>query len=584
MEISNSNLNNLINSLNGSSAASEAGSVSSASPTSGLVGGIPVGSYLSGQISDLIGNNVTLTLSDGSTLGARLSNDMALNIGDSLILQVKENADNKMVLKTVSSYNNANNLISNALKSANLPETSKNIAVINELIKNGQPLNKQTIQSVLYGTQLDPNADLSDVIDLVKHGMEMTKENLTQYANYKELNYNMANEMKNFAANVENSLSNINPQNFETAKTIVSEALNILSTGIEEMPGVAGQNAESQAVNGQNSENSASQNAVTAGNTASLTNPEEVIAGNGTGAQNVNGEQQALQGKIAKDIAFSKEGSANAQNFLKLLNESFPGKDTSKLQSMIKEGASYNDVLKELSSLIKDSDASVINLLKSKDFSALLKDAAASRWTLNPAKFNTNEAGKSEYIKEMYSKIVHDADKLNQLFENNALTKGLADSMASVKSNAEFANNLNNIMSYVQIPIKFNDNNSHGDLYVYNNKKQKYVPGDLITAHLFLELENLGATDVHIKMQGKSTSTNFVLADDLSMQIVEEHMPELLKRLEAKGYSCSYKVETLEEAKVSSPDLPIGSNPLGEILPNDSSVVTVKRYNFDVRA
>ncbi|MCR5082810.1 MAG: flagellar hook-length control protein FliK [Parasporobacterium sp.] len=578
MEISNSNLNNLINSLNGNAAANEAGAVSSAPQGSGLVGGIPVGSYLSGQISDLIGNNVTLTLSDGSTLGARLSSDMALNIGDSLILQVKENADNKMVLKTVSSYNSANNLISNALKSANLPETTKNIAVINELIKNGQPLNKQTIQSVLYGTQLDPNADLSDVIDLVKHGMEMTKENLTQYANYKELNYNMANEMKNFATNVENSLSNINPQNFEAAKTIVSEALNILSTNYEEMPGVNGENTAAEANVSQNPE------AAKAANPALQTNSEEMTAGTQTNSQNVSTEQAVLQGDISKSIAFSNEGSANADNFVKLLNESFPGKDTSKIQNMIKDGASFSDVLKELSSLIKDSDASAINLLKSKDFSALLKDAAASRWTLDPAKFNTNEAGKSEYIKEMYSKIVHDADKLNQLFENNALTKGLADSMASIKSNAEFANNLNNIMSYVQIPIKFDDNNSHGDLYVYNNKKQKYVPGDLITAHLFLELENLGATDVHIKMQGKSTSTNFVLEDDLSMQIVEEHMPELLKRLEAKGYSCSYKVETLEEAKVSSPDLPIGSNPLGEILPNDSSVVTVKRYNFDVRA
>ena len=117
--------------------------------------------------------------------------------------------------------------------------------------------------------------------------------------------------------------------------------------------------------------------------------------------------------------------------------------------------------------------------------------------------------------------------------------------------------------------------NASGDLYVYTNKKKLNDPEAELTAFLHLDLDNLGSTDVSIRMKDKNVKTNFYIADDASYDLIEKHLPVLEKRLAQKGYRCSITMSK-EEKKVEFVE---------DFLQRDMPQAgTLHRYSFDVRA
>lgn len=218
-------------------------------------------------------------------------------------------------------------------------------------------------------------------------------------------------------------------------------------------------------------------------------------------------------------------------------------------------------------------------LLMSEEYKNVLKEAMRNEWTIDPKRFIQESIDKPQEMKDLYKSIYEGTDRLlKSLTETSSKTVQAAiNNLTNVKSNINFMNSLNHIIPYVQIPIKMQNQTGHGDLYVYNNTKGKqYQEGEEVTAFLHLDLENLGATDVDIRMKDKKVSTNFTLDNDESMLIVEKHLPELKEKLEKRGYKAEYSVEVINNKQSESVMEIITNN----IMPN----VTIKRYSFDIRA
>ena len=134
------------------------------------------------------------------------------------------------------------------------------------------------------------------------------------------------------------------------------------------------------------------------------------------------------------------------------------------------------------------------------------------------------------------------------------------------------------LYQYVQIPIKMENQDKNGELYIYNkNPKKQFKENEELKAFLHLDMEYLGATDVDIRMKGKKVSTNFTLDNDESMMIVEKYLPELKEKLEKRGYEASYAVEVIGEKTGDS-------KALDNIINTVPGNVSVKRYTFDIRA
>ena len=145
---------------------------------------------------------------------------------------------------------------------------------------------------------------------------------------------------------------------------------------------------------------------------------------------------------------------------------------------------------------------------------------------------------------------------------------------ADIRSNVEFLNQLNQVYTYVQLPLKLSGQNANGDLYVYTNKKNLKDPDTEVSAFLHLDLNHLGSTDVSVKMLRKNVKTNFYFSDDMSYELVEKNLPILEAKLKQKGYTCAFTVSN-EEKKVDF---------VKDFLKKDlPSTGMLHRYSFDVR-
>ena len=241
----------------------------------------------------------------------------------------------------------------------------------------------------------------------------------------------------------------------------------------------------------------------------------------------------------------------------------------------LKQSMTAEDFLNTLRDALKQNQeygfAGMTKLFGSKEFSAILKNRAEKQWLLEPEQLR--EASK---VSDLYERLDHQMKQMENVMKAAGVTQNsFVQTAADIRSNVEFMNQINQVYTYVQLPLKLSGQNASGDLYVYTNKKKLNDPEAELTAFLHLDLDNLGSTDVSIRMKDKNVKTNFYIADDASYDLIEKHLPVLEKRLAQKGYRCSITMSK-EEKKVEFVE---------DFLQRDMPQAgTLHRYSFDVRA
>lgn len=241
----------------------------------------------------------------------------------------------------------------------------------------------------------------------------------------------------------------------------------------------------------------------------------------------------------------------------------------------LKQSMTAEDFLNTLRDALKQNQeygfAGMTKLFGSKEFAAILKNRAEKQWLLEPEQLR--EASK---VSDLYERLDHQMKQMENVMKAAGVTQNsFVQTAADIRSNIEFMNQINQVYTYVQLPLKLSGQNASGDLYVYTNKKNLNDPEAELTAFLHLDLDNLGSTDVSIRMKDKNVKTNFYIADDASYDLIEKHLPVLEKRLAQKGYRCSITMSK-EEKKVEFVE---------DFLQRDMPQAgTLHRYSFDVRA
>lgn len=241
----------------------------------------------------------------------------------------------------------------------------------------------------------------------------------------------------------------------------------------------------------------------------------------------------------------------------------------------LKQSMTAEDFLNTLRDALKQNQeygfAGMTKLFGSKEFAAILKNRVEKQWLLEPEQLR--EASK---VSDLYERLDHQMKQMENVMKAAGVTQNsFVQTAADIRSNVEFMNQINQVYTYVQLPLKLSGQNASGDLYVYTNKKNLNDPEAELTAFLHLDLDNLGSTDVSIRMKDKNVKTNFYIADDASYDLIEKHLPVLEKRLAQKGYRCSITMSK-EEKKVEFVE---------DFLQRDMPQAgTLHRYSFDVRA
>ena len=210
-------------------------------------------------------------------------------------------------------------------------------------------------------------------------------------------------------------------------------------------------------------------------------------------------------------------------------------------------------------------------VLKDPAFSRLLNAEISRQWLLEPAQVD------QEAVSKLYEKV---REQIRSLMESaNEFAKAdtpLTKPASVLRDNVEFMNHLNQMFTYVQLPLKMQGGEAHGDLYIYTNKRNLAKKDGNITALLHLEMRHLGTMDIHVALEAGKVSTRFYLEKEEYLDFLEGHLPELDAKLAAKGYkvSTSVTVKTQGQNVVEEMKKQAGS-PVGTLL---------SQYAFDVRA
>ena len=267
------------------------------------------------------------------------------------------------------------------------------------------------------------------------------------------------------------------------------------------------------------------------------------------------------------------KGSAieNAKEQLNQISQELTKKGDVNLKSI------KDDIVKIFQSLDKEEKKEFVS---GDELKNVIKSIVKKGSYILPEKLILSENPKNDILKT-YEKINEKIEKLNTIIKNTiengtVAGKDISNVMTSVKNagqNLNFMNDLNQLAAYVQIPVKFSNQETEGELYVLNKNRQK-TAADGLNAFLHFDLENLGATNIRLTLKNKSLRMSFELDSKESAELVEKHINELVEKLEDKGFIVNSSVEEVSGEEHNSMD---------EIFNNDAKSVSIKRYAFDMR-
>ena len=574
------------------------------------------GSVFEGTVSSVKNGKVTLALSDGQTIIARLSGKVPLSQGTPMFFQVKSNDGATIEIKPYTGAGSGGNpILTNALTEGTVPVTERNLAMVDAMMKEQMPIDKQSLLNMARIANMNPGVDITTVVNMTKLGIPVSPEMAAQFENYMTDEHAILQEMDQAM----NELADLAGSSDLTPDQAVQMNHKILSILLPEQTATgAPVNTEGQIETG--GQTTAEGQIVTGGQITAegqTTSEGQILTDGRLGAeeQTVNGEQtttagQAIQegtggqaiGEVLSDQQFSSLGRL-LQNIPSLVESTklFPEameqdifidtlEDESVAQNLMTEDAAWkaadgktaldknltvSDFLRTVSQLLSENNGaasqSIQKLFGSDAYKSLLRNVMEQQWLIQP------EALKQEKkISQLYEKLEQQMRQVEDALKEAGVTKTrFPETAAEVRGNIEFMNQLNQAYTYVQVPLKMSGQNANGELYVYTNKKNLRDPDAELSAFLHLDLEHLGSTDVSVKMQHRNVKTNFYMADDASYDLVEKYLPILEQKLKDKGYQCTITM-TKEEKKVS-----FGDDFLRKDMPQTG---TLHRYSFDVRA
>lgn len=576
------------------------------------------GNIFEGTINSVKGNVVSLGLSNGQQITARLDGKVSLTEGQSMFFQVKSNDGNYVQIRPfMLDGAGANLTLLDALKSANLPTDTANLSMVNQMMQQQMPIDKASLNQMYHLLQANPQVNASTIVQMVKLGIEITPGNAAQFENYMSDRQAITAAMDDFINELPEIMSDGDLSMYRLASqgrqiiNIVTDGLkenidtapgNVLGEASNEISGMAVNEATngnievaSNEISGVAVNEPADETAEAASNGTVNENTGEVLneAAGGDANEPINGMRDIIQTeetaenvlvpqKPTENIAENSLGSVMTDEQLKELNEQIksllPDKAGNEISLYAKDD-SIVGTLNDIKGLLKNTAADKQTLLKlfsGSGFKAMIKNALTRQWMITPEQLKESDKQLTDKIGRLYEKVSEQLDKMQEIIKSSGVVKENVSALAeNIRGNIEFMNQVNNVYTYVQIPMKMNGHNASGQLYVYTNKKNITDPDKELSAFLHLDMDNLGATDVSIKMLKKEVSTNFYMDNDESYILIERFLPKLEEKLRNKGYSCKLSVVN-EKHHVNfvddflKKDLP----PAGQL----------HRYSFDMRA
>ena len=540
------------------------------------------GMIFEGTVSSVRGNQVKLALSNGQQILARLAGKFSFEQGQSVFFQVKNNDGGTIEIKPYTVDGEGVNLtLMDALKAAGLPVDGTNLSMVNKMMEEQMPIDKISLNQMYQLVQDNKGINVTTLVELKRLGIEINQVNAAQFENYANDKQAITIAMDSLIEELPNALS---AEDLSMYK-LVSQArdiLNIVTDGLPEDAFISNEDADMSQYEAIMRDNQSAPVVKKHFNIAELFESLNSVSGE---SQDIQTTQKINNSSVIDNIFLQgNEAKSNTIGFIlsdkqiEELNEQvrklLPDLQENNI-SLYSEDSSVVGILNDINSMLENTPANadaLRHLFSGEAFKLMLKETLEQQWMIKPGDLEKNP----KKIDGLYDKIEKQIINMENILKTSGVVNPKAEALAdNIRGNIEFMNQINEAYTYMQVPLRMNEGNASGQLYVYTNKKSISDPDKELSAFLHLDLEHLGGTDVSIKMLHRKVTTNFYLDSDESYALVKQFLPVLEKRLQDKGYNCELNVNSGSKqmnfvAGFLKKDLP----PTGQ----------VHRYSFDIRA
>lgn len=377
------------------------------------------------------------------------------------------------------------------------------------------PIDKASMQKAFSDISLNPDTPVKYIVDLTKLNIPVTNENLMAYEAYLNMENSVIDGFKGVAEEFSSYLSSMIPDEASNyiAQGAIDKAIELLKEIIyKDSPDKQEEFGRLKA---------------------------EIINEAVSARESIDTFSDEASGKeLSTGNFFSKEPTLKNED-----TEFLPGQET---KLFFEDKKAVKDILKSF-------------IFKSFEDSLLLNEEKISF--------------KNE-VRNLYEKLFSETRHISEAFNRNELKNTpVGNAVSNLTNNVDFINSLNQIVPYLQIPFKNESGLHNGELYVFKNSRRISEPGSELTAFVHMDTDNLGATDVYIRLRDEHVTTQFCLEKEEYIDFIESNIPFLSKRLSDKGFSLSVETKLNETPK----------SPIEVMLENTALKIPVVMTSFDAR-
>ena len=515
------------------------------------------GSTLTGKVlsvTDTNGEKIANIDLGNATISARLSEGMGLKEGQILNFSVRGTGPNGVTITPLLENTSTYQSTMKALMAAGLEVTGNSVQMVKEMMEAGLPIDKSSLLEMSKNLNTYSDTSVGTLVEMKSLNIPINENNIEQYGNYKNYEHQVTMEMteiieelpkafdslmqsgntsaainlygevlKAFAGDeVQAQASAVEVSASESAQIVESENSQIITQDMVDNEGIT-ENVPQNALTNQE----ASANSLNALNSDNPAIDQEAVRNLGTDSEAVK-----VPLKLSDDFINNIENIGISEKTIQNLQKDLlAGKQDA-----------TSILFKELASAFEQADisdpvelTSFKKLFSSDEYGKLLKDNISNQWLLKPL-----DVEKKENIENLYQRLGVQAKALAESITNALGSEAkLAQSANNLSNNLDFMNLLNQMFQYVQLPLQMAGQNANGDLYVYRNKNKKMSEDGSVSAILHLDMESLGPVDVYVKLKDTRVTTNFYVADDSVIELLNDNIHILSERLEKRGYTMS---------------------------------------------
>ncbi len=541
-----------------------------------------VGDVFTGQIKDLAGSTIELMLSDKSSIQAKLASMMKLQIGQTMSFEVTSNTGGKVQLTPLYANLTAQSQVGRALGEAGLPVDARNSEMVQSMMEQGMKIDADSLLSMARTVTNYPDAAPSSIVTMKALNIPLSPENVEQFEVYRNNAHQIAEHVGSIADGFAQVAGESSGMNEMLLNVFVGEADPAIADLLREAKAYAAENPDSEElpVPGEAAEDATQTGQETADavkgeaavpeeagtravpdgegevpGKAAVTEQSRTEGGSEAVRPNLYGENTVTDDLEELYTPREKETLAEDLNRLgvpksltaKIMNNELTTKDTLNLvRSAISEGTQGLNP-EEAAQFGENVKA----LLKKPEYAKLVKNEIMNELLMKP-----EEVADKEKVQEYFQRVVRDTAKAAEVL--NASGRGdttLAAANQNLHDNVDFMNQMNQVFTYMQMPLKMASEAQHGDLYIYTNKKKLKSGDGNVSALLHLDMTHMGTMDIHVSMNPEGVvNTHFILQREELLDFVAEHLPELDERINARGYHMHSDV-SLNKEKQSVPEI-----------------------------